>query len=110
MASILLSEPDPDVRRLLVVLLERFGHKAIVLDGGTSVPPPADLLLLEPFSASSLQQAEVARELDPTLPIISVSALPTAASFLALGPLSYLQKPFTSEQLSAIVESALAAV
>ena len=48
MASIYLSEADPDVRRLLVVLLDRLGHEAIVLGGGTATPPPADLLLLEP--------------------------------------------------------------
>ena len=39
MASILLSESDPDVRRLLVVLLERLGHEAIVLEDGVATPP-----------------------------------------------------------------------
>ena len=46
MASILLSEPDPDVRRLLVLLLERVGREAIVLGGGPEAPPPADLRAL----------------------------------------------------------------
>jgi len=31
-ATILVSETDPDVRRLLVVLIERLGHEALVLD------------------------------------------------------------------------------
>ena len=110
MASILLSEADPDVRRLLVVLLERIGHTAIVLDGGIDVPPSADLLVLEPSSAIRLNQARVARELDPTLPIVSVSALPAAGRFLTRGPLSYLPKPFTFEQLHTTIEAALSPV
>jgi DNA-binding response OmpR family regulator len=108
MASILLSEADPDVRQLLVVLLERMGHKPIVLDEDTSVPPSADLLLLEPGSPQRLEQARVACALDPELPVVCVSALPTEVRFLTRGPLSYLQKPFTFAQLHATVESALA--
>ncbi len=107
MASILLSEADPDVRRLLVVLLARIGHAAIVLGGGTEVPPPADLLLLEPASQPYLEQALIARELDPSLPIVCVSVLPAEARFLTLGPLAYLEKPFTLEELDAAIEAAL---
>jgi CheY-like chemotaxis protein len=110
MARILLSEADPEVRRLLVTLLEQSGHTTIVLHGGTSVPPTADLLLLDPSSQPRLQQAEIAREHDPALPVISVSALPTDARFLTRGPLSYLPKPFTHEQLRSTLESALAPV
>jgi DNA-binding response OmpR family regulator len=110
MASILLSEADPDVRQLLVVLLERMGHEAIVLDDNTALPASADLLLLEPASAARLEQARVACALDPTLPVVCLSALPAEARLLTRGPLSYLQKPFTFQQLEATVESALAAV
>jgi hypothetical protein len=53
MASILLSEADPDVRRLLVVLLERIGHTAIVLDGCIGVHPSADLSPVNPRSHAS---------------------------------------------------------
>jgi CheY-like chemotaxis protein len=108
MARILLSEADPDVRRLLVVLLERSGHTTIVLDGGISVPPPADLLLLDPSSEPRVQQAEIAREHNPALPVVSLSALPANARFLTRGPLFYLPKPFTLEQLRSTLESALA--
>ena len=54
MASVLVSEADPDVRRLLVLVIERLGHEAIVLDGTVEVPSRASLLLLEPTSAASL--------------------------------------------------------
>jgi CheY-like chemotaxis protein len=46
MASILVSEADPDVRRLLVLVIERLGHEAIVLDRDAEVPPRTDLVLL----------------------------------------------------------------
>ena len=48
MAKILVSEADPDVRRLLTVLVRRLGHEAVVIDPGVAVPPRADLLLAEP--------------------------------------------------------------
>jgi DNA-binding response OmpR family regulator len=108
MASILLSESDPDVRRLLVVLLERLGHEAIVLEDGVSAPPPADLMLLEPAVPSRLEQAREIRAQRPTLPVVCVSMLPAEARFLTLGPLAYLTKPFTCSQLDAAIQGALA--
>ena len=48
MAKILVSEADPDVRRLLTVLVRRLGHEAVVVEPGVPVPPRADLLLAEP--------------------------------------------------------------
>jgi len=108
MASILLSEADPDVRRLFVVLLERLGHEAIVLEGGVSTPPSADLMLLEPSEPSRLEQAREIREQRPSLPVVCVSVLPAEARVLTLGPLGYLTKPFTLEQLSTVIDSALA--
>lgn len=107
MANILLSEADPDVRRLLAILLERLGHDVIVLDGGPELPPPGDLMLLEPSSPEHLEQAQLARELDPSLPIVCVSILPAEARFLALGPLAHLVKPFTFDQLDATIRAAL---
>jgi hypothetical protein len=47
MAKILISEADPDVRRLLIVLVRRLGHEAVVIDPDGGVPPRADLMLAE---------------------------------------------------------------
>jgi hypothetical protein len=58
-ATILVSEVDPDVRRLLVMLIERLGHEAVVLDPDLVVPPPADLLLVEPESTIGLEHARL---------------------------------------------------
>jgi DNA-binding response OmpR family regulator len=104
MASILVSEADPDVRRLLVLVIERLGHEAIVLDRDGAIPPCADLLLLEPSSTACIDQARRARERSPELPIVAMSALPAEAAFVRHGPLEYLEKPFTIDELVAALD------
>jgi CheY-like chemotaxis protein len=103
MASVLVSEADPDVRRLLVVLVERLGHEAIVLGPGIEVPPRADLMLLEPGSPTCLEHARAARAQSPDLPVVSLSLVPEGAAFLEDGPFEYLPKPFTVDQLRAVL-------
>jgi hypothetical protein len=80
MAKILVSEADPDVRRLLIVLIRRLGHEAVVLDPGGAVPPRADLLLAEPGTDV------------PELPVISTT------------------KPFTVAEMRSRIEHGLSAV
>jgi CheY-like chemotaxis protein len=109
MARILVSEADPDVRRLLVVLIERLGHEAIVLGPDVAVPPHADLMLLEPGAPACLEDARLARTYFPELPILCLNSLPAAGEFLRRGPLRYLPKPFTLDCLRAAVAAALAA-
>ncbi|MGH3051222.1 MAG: hypothetical protein ACRDLK_13780 [Gaiellaceae bacterium] len=107
MASILLSEADPDVRRLLVLLLERLGHEVAVLDARLGATPSADLMVLEPASETGLDHARLARAANPALPILCVSVLPDEADFLEFGPLAFLAKPFTMQELRLAVENAL---
>jgi CheY-like chemotaxis protein len=106
-ATILVSEQDPDVRRLLVVLIERLGHTALVLDPEILVPPSADLLLVEPESTVGLEHARLVRAYFPDLPVLCMNALPEAGSFLTGGPLGYLQKPFTVDVMRTTVQAAL---
>ena len=107
MARILVSEADPDVRRLLVVLIERLGHEAIVLDADVVVPPRAELLLVEPQSAWCLDHACLVRAYFPELPVLALNALPDEADFLRRGSFGYLQKPFTVEIMRSTVQDAL---
>jgi DNA-binding response OmpR family regulator len=100
-ASVLVSEADPDVRRLLVMVIERLGHEAIVLDGDLEIPHHIDLVLVEPTSPACIEQARRAREHRPELPVVAMSALPPEAEFLMNGPLEYLEKPFTIDGLVA---------
>jgi CheY-like chemotaxis protein len=106
-ATILVSETDPDVRRLLVVLIERLGHTALVLDPEVLVPPSGDLLLVEPESAVGLEHARLVRAYFPDLPVLCMNALPAAGNFLTAGPLAYLQKPFTVDVMRTTVQATL---
>lgn len=108
MASILVSEAEPDVRRLLVVLVERLGHEAVVLGPDVVVPPRADLLLVEPLGRQGLDHARLVRAFFPELPLLCLSHVPEAAGVLGRGPLHFLPKPFTLEQLQRALQAALA--
>jgi DNA-binding NtrC family response regulator len=100
-SSVLVSEEDPDVRRLLVMVIERLGHEAIVLDSDLEMPANVDLVLVEPTSAACLEEARRAREHRPEVLVVAMSALTPAAEFLRGGPLEYLEKPFTIDGLVA---------
>jgi len=102
-ASILVSEADPDVRRLLIVLMERLGHEAIALDRHVEVPPRADLLLLEPLAPWCVEQARLARLFFPEMPIICMGRIPEGAGFGDSGIVAILEKPFTVDALQLAV-------
>jgi hypothetical protein len=86
MASVLISEVEPDVRRLLVLLVERRGHAAIALDANVVVPPRADVLLVDPVAPASVEHARLARSLFPELAVVCLNPLPNAAAFLGGAP------------------------
>src|SRR5258707_7153121 len=106
-ATLLVSETHPVVRQLLVVLIERLGHKAVVLDPDVAVPPHADLLLVEPESTIGLEHARLVRAYFPDLPVLCMNAVPEAGSFLTKGPVAFLQKPFTVDVMRTTVRAAL---
>jgi len=94
------------VQRLLVLLLERLGHEVTVLEEERP-PERIDLLVLEPASEPGLEGARLLRDAHPGLPILCVSVLPDDARHLELGPLAYLAKPFSLDELRDSVERAL---
>ncbi len=108
-ASVLISEAEPDVRRLLVLLVERRGHAAIALDANVVVPPRADVLLVDPVAPSSVEHARLVRARFPELPVVCLNPLPATAGFLDRGPTYFLPNPFAPDQLDAVLERALAA-
>ena len=99
MASILVSEADPDVRRLLEMQIERLGYEAIVVDRHSEIPPRGDLLVFEPSSLWCMHQARLARLFFPEIPLVCMGSPPDAAEFIAEGVVAYLEKPFTVDAL-----------
>jgi CheY-like chemotaxis protein len=108
MASILVSEMDPDVRRLLVKLFERLGHQASVLQTDVVVPPRADVLVVDPIARSSVEHTRLVRARFPELPVLSLNPLPDDAGPLGSGPTAFLPKPFTPDQLAAALDAVIA--
>jgi len=107
MASVLISEVEPDVRRLLVLLVERRGHAAIALDANVVVPPRGDVMLVDPVAPAGVEHARLVRALFPELPVVFLNPVPKAADFLERGTTYYLPKPFAPDQLDAVLERAL---
>jgi hypothetical protein len=106
-ASVLISEVEPDVRRLLTVMVERLGHEAIVLEADVVVPPRADLLLVEPLARPGLEHARLVRAFFPELPVLCLNPLPENAGFLGRGRTRFLPKPFTLDQLGTALAASL---
>ena len=106
-ASLLISEAEPDVRRLLAVMAERLGHDAVVLEHDLVAPPRGDILVVEPAAGPGLEHARLVRAFFPDVPIVCLGPLPGDAGLLERGPLHYLPKPFTLEQLGAVLDVAL---
>ena len=106
-ASILISDPDPETRTLLELLILRLGHRPVGprdLASGEEL----ELLLLEPASPANLRQARVLRRRLERLPIVCVSVAPQSSEALALRPAAYVMKPFRRSELERAVTEALA--
>jgi DNA-binding response OmpR family regulator len=105
MASVLVSEVDPDVRRLLVTLLERRGHEASVLQSDVVTPPRADVLVVDPVAPSGVDHMRLLRAVFPELPVLCLNPLPDDAGFIGRGPIGFLPKPFAPDQLAAALDA-----
>jgi CheY-like chemotaxis protein len=108
MASVLISEVDPDVRRLLVTLLERLGYQASVLQNDVVVPPRADALVVDPISPRSIEHTRLVRSVFPGLPVLYLNPLPDGVGSIGRGPTAFLPKPFAPDQLAAALDAVMA--
>src|SRR4051794_3960683 len=103
-SRVLISEVEPDVRRLLVMLVERLGYEAVVLGADIVVPPRGDILLVEPVAPMGIEHARLARAFFPELPVVCLNPLPANAGFLGRGPTFFLPKPFGPEALESMLD------
>ena len=108
MARVLISEPHPDCRALLELVVQRVGHDPV--DPGELVDgDDLGLMILEPASAEGLEIANRLRCRLEGLPIICTSIGPPSAATETLQPAAYLVKPFRLAELEAAMHAALAA-
>jgi len=104
--TVLILEPDVEVRSLYERAVSRLGYTAAFVNGsglqGIEIP---DALLVEPGSDYELSLARELRAAHPDLPIVCASIYP-AQSF-GLGPVVYLEKPFRLSVLQDALQLAL---
>jgi hypothetical protein len=93
-ARILILENHPDVRDLIVHVVEHVGHEP-VLEESESV----DAVLLEPASRSLLETARRVLVRRPATPIVCVSIGPPSLASASLRPALHLLKPFSLSEL-----------
>jgi DNA-binding response OmpR family regulator len=109
---VMISDPHPAVRRMLVRMVTRLGYEPIVINDADAHPTPAqlrsvDALLVELASPTALALARTARAANPALAIIGEEAVAPGQEGVwskATAPADYLAKPFTSEQLDIALE------
>jgi PAS domain S-box-containing protein len=116
-ATVLVVDDDPDIRRVLVDLLEALGYGVIEASDGPSglaeLERRAPDVMMVDFAMPSMNGAEVAkaaREKWPDLPIVFASGYSdTAAIESAVGADAImLRKPFRVDDLQAILAATLA--
>jgi len=108
-AKVLISEPHPDSRALLELVVERAGHEPVGQGELTNGDQP-DLLILEPAAPSGVATALELRRRLGDLPIICASICPPGPETSLLQPVAYLLKPFRLVELEDAMELALATV
>jgi DNA-binding NtrC family response regulator len=114
---VLVVDDDVDVREALVEILQ-LDYDVVSAGGGIEavtmlrqrrvVAIVLDVLMPEMDGLTTLRRA---RQIDPTVPIVMVTAVDTARSArdaLKLGAVDYITKPFTCNELRAAVRSASA--
>jgi CheY-like chemotaxis protein len=106
----MISEPHPDVRRMLERMVTRLGYEPVV----ALTPTPAllrsiDALLVETATQQGAMLVQLARAANPSVAIVcaSVTAPPVELSAVGIDFAAVLVKPFTVEQLRSVLARTL---
>ncbi len=118
MATVLIADDEANLRKILRVLLERQGYKALAVPDGASAlkviqEGGVDVLIsdLKMPGMDGLELLSAVKNLDPGLPVIVITAhgtVDTAVSALKKGAFDYITKPFDKNELQAAVRKAAA--
>ena len=104
MARVLICEPHPEVRDLLVLIVTGLGHEAVTDDaelGGV------EAIVLEPAHAPSVERAQAFRALNGDVPVICASIELPNGGTRRLEPVAHLMKPFALPDMKAALTTAL---
>jgi DNA-binding response OmpR family regulator len=98
---ILIAEPDPDVRTLLELTVERLGHEVARRGDGGDV----DAVVLEP--ACIVSRSMLRRFGRRIPPVVCLSIFPPHRTVQPKETVAYLQKPASSARLGAVLAGVL---
>jgi DNA-binding response OmpR family regulator len=113
MARILIIDDDADTRLLLEYHLKSAGHEPITAANGKEglnrfLSDPVDLVITDLYmpEQDGLETITQLRRLSPALPIIAVTGRtpPLLAVARVLGSTEVLEKPFSADELLALVQ------
>ncbi len=102
MARILILENHPDVRDLIVHVVDHLGHEPVLEDTET-----VDAVLLEPASPSLFETARRVLARRPATPVLCVSIGPPSSKSASLEPAAHVLKPFSLGELKQALAAAV---
>ena len=116
MARVLIVDDEPSLRRILSVLLKEHGHEVCEATGvqsamGVISVTPLDLVITDQKMADGegLTVVSACRDIDSALPVVMLTAHATvelAVEAMRTGAFDFLTKPFSAEQVRAVVARA----
>jgi hypothetical protein len=101
---ILIDEPSPSVRRLLVHLVEWLGYEPLVAGGEGDDGRAPDVALVEPGFCGDYARLRSVHERWPTLPVVALGHLPHAEELRVSG---FVPKPFAIDDVERALAHAL---
>jgi CheY-like chemotaxis protein len=107
-ARILIIDPSPEIRELLVHSVRWLGHEPLPIDElALGVLPRGDAAIVEPATEESFAAAVALREAQPELPIVCLSIYPRSDATAALTPIEHVMKPFALAELEDALRAAV---
>jgi DNA-binding NtrC family response regulator len=116
MARVLIVDDEPSLRRILSVLLSGYGHEVHEASGVNSAldmisTTPLDLVITDQkmTDGDGLSVVSACRDIDSALPVVMLTAHATvelAVEALRKGAFDFLTKPFSADQVRAVVARA----
>jgi len=107
MVKILIIEPHPEVRDLLVRIVARLGLEPVTYRGaGAHDLAEIGVVLVEPAALNGIEVARLARQ-KAGAATVCVSIYPPSDETRALDPVAYLVKPFSLVELERALLAAL---
>ncbi|NLN77672.1 MAG: sigma-54-dependent Fis family transcriptional regulator [Armatimonadetes bacterium] len=118
-ANILVVDDEPNIRRVLEAVLSKEGHSVRVAENGRKAQDilttdnSIDVLISDLImpDINGIELLEAAKEINPSLSVIMITAhgtIQSAVDAMKLGALDYITNPFDLDDIKQVVKNAIA--